>query len=68
MASEALTRRAFPHHPQLWRVWSRDAAPTPAILGRTAGGYLFVPVELAFIALFYAWTNRYSDGGSPPSS
>jgi len=59
MASEALTRRAFPHHPQLWRVWSRDASPTPAILGRTAGGYLFVPVELAFIALFYAWTNRY---------
>jgi hypothetical protein len=59
MAAEGLTRRAFPHHPQLWRVWSREAAPTPAILGRTAGGYLFVPVELAFIALFYAWTNQY---------
>ncbi len=59
MAAEGLTRRAFPHHPQLWRVWSREAAPTPAILGRTAGGYLFVPVELAFIALFYALTNRY---------
>ena len=26
MAAEGLTRRAFPHHPQLWRVWSRDAA------------------------------------------
>jgi hypothetical protein len=59
MAAEGLTRRAFPSHPQLWRVWSREAAPTTAILGRTAGGYLFVPVELAFIALFYAWTNRY---------
>jgi Type II CAAX prenyl endopeptidase Rce1-like len=59
MAAEGLTRRAFPHHPQLWRVWSREAAPTPSILGRTVGGYLFVPVELAFIALFYAWTNRY---------
>lgn len=59
MASEGLTRRAFPHHPQLWRVWSREAAPTPEIAGRTVGGYLFVPIELAFIALFYAWTNRY---------
>jgi hypothetical protein len=59
MAAEGLTRRAFPHHPQLWKVWSRGAAPTPEIAGRTAGGYLFVPVELAFIALFYAITNRY---------
>jgi hypothetical protein len=59
MAAEGLTRRAFPLHPQLWRVWSREAAPTPSILGRTVGGYLFVPVELAFIALFYALTNRY---------
>jgi membrane protease YdiL (CAAX protease family) len=59
MAAEGLTRRAFPLHPQLWRAWSREAAPTTSILGRTAGGYLFVPVELAFIALFYALTNRY---------
>ena len=50
MAAESLTRRAFPHHPQLWRVWSRDAAPTPQIAGRTLGGYLFVPIELALVA------------------
>ena len=67
MAAEGLTRRAFPDHPQLWRVWSRDAAPTPAMLGRTFGGYLFVPVELAFIALFYAWTNRYLGWWQPSS-
>jgi hypothetical protein len=59
MAAESLSRRAFPDHPQLWRLWSRDAAPTPAILGRTLGGYLFVPIELALIAAFYAITNRY---------
>src|ERR1700682_5215845 len=52
MAAEGLSRLAFPDHPQLWRVWSRDAAPTPAILGRTVGGYLFVPIELALIAAF----------------
>jgi Type II CAAX prenyl endopeptidase Rce1-like len=59
MAAEGLSRCAFPDHPQLWRIWSREAAPTPAILGRTVGGYLFVPVELALIAAFYFVTNRY---------
>ena len=59
MAAESLTRRAFPHHPQLWRVWSRDAAASPQVLGRTLGGYLFVPLELALVAAFYYATNRW---------
>src|SRR5256885_1152716 len=59
MAAEGLSRRAFPDHPQLWRIWSRDAAPTKAVLGRTLGGYLFVPIELALVAAFYFVTNRY---------
>jgi len=59
MAAEGLSRRAFGHHPQLWRVWSREAAGTCAIAGRTFGGYLFVPVELAFVATFYYATNRW---------
>jgi len=59
MAAESLTRRAFPSHPQLWRLWSRDAGATLQVLGRTAGGYLFVPIELALIALFYYATNRW---------
>src|SRR5205823_1189417 len=58
MAAESLSRRAFPHHPLLWRLWSRAAAPTPTVLGRTMGGYLFVPIELAFIAAFYFVSNR----------
>ncbi len=59
MAAEGLSRQAFGDHPQLWRVWSRDAAGTRAIAGRTAGGYLFVPIELAFVATFYYATNRW---------
>ena len=59
LAAESLSRVAFPTHPQLWRIWSRQAAPTRAVLGRTLGGYLFVPIELAFIAGFYFVTNRY---------
>ncbi len=59
MTAESLTRRAFPAHPQLWRVWSKDAAPTRSMLGRTLGGYLFVPIELALVAAFYYATNRW---------
>src|SRR5213078_4044521 len=33
--------------------------PTKAVLGRTLGGYLFVPIELALVAAFYFVTNRY---------
>ena len=68
MAAEGLTRLAFPDHPQLWRLWSRDAAATPAVLGRTLGGYLFVPVELALIAAFYFFTNRYLGWWQPSES
>jgi hypothetical protein len=59
MAAESLSRRAFAHQPQLWKIWSREAAATPQIAGRTFGGYLFVPLELALIAVFYYATNRW---------
>ncbi len=68
MAAESLSRMAFPDHPQLWRLWSRDAAPTPAVLGRTLGGYLFVPIELALIVAFYFVTNRYFGWWQPSES
>jgi len=68
MAAEGLSRRAFPDHPQLWRIWSREAAPTPSIVGRTLGGYLFVPIELALIAAFYFVTNRYFGWWQPSES
>ncbi len=59
MAAESLTRRAFAEQPQLWRLWSAEAGGTRAVLGRTVGGYLFVPIELAMIAAFYYATNRW---------
>ena len=59
MAAESLSRRAFASHPQLWRLWSRDAAASPQVAGRTLGGFLFVPLELALVAAFYYATNRW---------
>jgi hypothetical protein len=68
MAAESLSRRAFPDHPQLWRVWSHDAGGTTQVLGRTAGGYLFVPLELALISTFYFVTNQWLGWWQPSES
>ena len=59
MAAESLARRAFGHQPQLWSVWSSTAGASRAVLGRTLGGYGFVPLELALVAGFYYATNRW---------
>ncbi len=53
MAAESLSRRAFPHHVQLWRLWSTDAGASVEILGRTVGGYLLVGIMFAFVVGFY---------------
>ncbi len=68
MAAESLSRRAFPHHPQLWRLWSREGGDSVEVAGRTAGGYLFVPVELALVAMFYYATNRWFGWWQPSES
>jgi len=59
MAAENLTRAAFGDHIQLWKSWSRPVASSYAMLGRTIGGYLMVPLELAFCVAFYIITTRY---------
>ncbi|HEX9301112.1 MAG TPA: hypothetical protein VF959_02070, partial [Casimicrobiaceae bacterium] len=68
MAAEGLSRRAFADHPQLWRLWSRAAAPTKSVVGRTLGGYLFVPIGLALIMAFYYVTNRWFGWWQPSES
>lgn len=52
-AAESLGRRAFPGHPQLWRMWARDAASSKQVLGRTAGGVLLTGIEFGFVIGFY---------------
>ena len=56
-----------PRQPQLWRVWSAEgAAPSRAVLGRTLGGYGFVPIELALVAASITRRTAGSAGGSRP--
>jgi Type II CAAX prenyl endopeptidase Rce1-like len=58
MAAESLTRRAFPNHPQFWRLWGRQAGASRAVLGRTAAGYLLVSIFVAYeVALYFVATN-----------
>lgn len=65
LAAEGLSRLAFPRHPQFWRIWSRDAAATVEVTGRTAGGYLMVPLMLAYIMIFYFLAGRVGGWWNP---
>ena len=75
MAAESLGRRAFGHHPQLWRSWSRSSADgggtaaspgaSKQVLALTAAGFLLVPVFLAYDVLLYYFMTRYFGWWSP---
>lgn len=65
MAAESLTRRAFPQQVQQWRLWSPGVANTDAVLGRTLGGYLQVPINLAFVVAFYFFGTQYFGWWTP---
>ncbi len=65
MAAESLTRKAFPGHVQLWRIWSRDVASSPQVAGYTSAGYLLVGVFFAFEVLLYLMNSRWFGWWSP---
>jgi hypothetical protein len=67
MAAEGLSRTAFGWQPQLWKLWSRDGGASLQTAGRTLGGYLFVPLQLALVSIFYFVTNRYFGWWQPSS-
>lgn len=68
IAAESLTRAAFSYQPQLWKVWNNQAASSMAIAGRTIGGYLLVPICLAFIISFYIFTSGHLGWWSPSAA
>ncbi|HTM23698.1 MAG TPA: hypothetical protein VL225_00810 [Vicinamibacterales bacterium] len=65
MAAETLSRRAFGHHPQLWRVWSKEAGASIQILGRTVSGYLLVSIFFAYDVLLYLVMTKVFGWWSP---
>ncbi len=65
MAAESLTRKAFPEHIQLWRIWSRDVASTSNVAGYTLAGYLLVAVFFAYEVILYLLNSRLFGWWSP---
>jgi hypothetical protein len=53
MAAETLSRRAFPHHIQLWKVWSIPVTASKAVLVQTVSGYLLVSIFFAYEIVLY---------------
>jgi hypothetical protein len=58
IAAESITRRAFPGHAQLWRVWEPAAASSRQVAGRTLAGYLLVAVFCAYQVVLYFVTRK----------
>jgi len=64
-AAESLSRRAFPHHPQFWRIWTVRNAGTYALLGRTLGGYFGLGFFFLYVVLIYLFGTHYLGWWSP---
>ncbi|MEE9166713.1 MAG: type II CAAX endopeptidase family protein [Candidatus Neomarinimicrobiota bacterium] len=58
MAAESLSRKAFPHHIQQWRLWSRGVANSLPVLGRTVAGYLLVSVFWTYEVGLYFFSTK----------
>lgn len=65
MAAESLSRRAFPHQLQLWRLWSTEAASSKSVLGLTVGGYLLVGLFFAYDVALYFFANKWLGWWTP---
>ena len=65
MAAETMTRRAFPHHVQLWRSWSPGVANSPSIAGFTIIGYLLLGIFFAYEVILYLIAHNMLGWWSP---
>jgi hypothetical protein len=65
MAAESLSRRAFPDHPQFWRIWNRHNGASTPVLGRTVAGYLLVPAFIAYDVALYYFATRWLGWWTP---
>jgi hypothetical protein len=65
VGAESLTRRAFPSHPRFWELWTRRAASSPQVLGRTVAGYLLVAFFFAYEVTLYFFSHRVLGWWSP---
>ena len=65
MVAESLSRRAFGHHMQFWRLFNPQFASTYTVLGSTLSGYILVPMMLCYTVLFYVFTMNWLGWWNP---
>jgi hypothetical protein len=58
MAAESLSRKAFPHHIQLWKMWKPQVAGTKNVAGLVVAAFLLVSLFFAFDVLLYSFANE----------
>ena len=68
MAAESLSRKAFPHHIQFWKLGSRGVANTRPVLGYTVAGYLLVPIFFGYEVALYFFSNNVLGWWSPSNA
>ncbi len=68
MAAETLSRKAFPHHVQFWKLGSRGVANTTPVLGYTVAGYLLVPLFFGYEVALYFISNNVLGWWSPSNA
>ncbi len=68
MCAEGLTRLAFPERIQLWSLCNQKVAGSYTILKKVLIGFLLMPYFLAYVILFYFFTNTYLGWWSPASA
>ena len=65
IAAESLTRKAFPEHLQLWRLWSKEPGSSMNVLGQTIGGYLATGLFMFYAIAFYSFVTKTLGWWSP---
>ena len=68
MAAETLSRKAFPHHIQFWKLGSRGVANTRPVLGYAVAGYLLVPLFFGYEVALYFFSNNVLGWWSPSNA
>jgi hypothetical protein len=68
MAAETLSRRAFPHHLQLWKVWKPNVASSRLVFGETLCGFLLVAPFFAYEIVLYFFAQEKLGWWTPSDS
>jgi len=59
VAAESLSRKAFPNHPQFWKILTQPSASSLKLLGNTLGAYGLTIVNFFLVVFLYGIMTKY---------